>query len=212
MLRPTRPAGPSRALRDLNMADLQAPTRPQTLTALRGEIDRIDDALVDLLEARVATSAAISALKDQAGDGCLKLRPRREAEVVARVTGRARGAPPAMIGHLWRTIMSYGLQSQAPMRLVLHAEAERGPMQDIVRARFGPAAPLGWAASEAEALAVAASDEAVAVIARDGPPDLRGTPLRVFDIVPLGSGVAYAIGRVAPADIVAPDRNAGAGA
>ena len=55
-----------------------APLAPN-LDALRSEIDRIDDALLELVEQRLAASLAIAARKDADGDRLLKLRPRREA-------------------------------------------------------------------------------------------------------------------------------------
>lgn len=173
-----------------------------TVASLRSEIDRIDDALLDLVERRVAATTAIAALKDGEGEDRLKIRPRREAEVVGRLTRRARRAPPEMVGHLWRTIMSYGLQDQARMHLILHCEGDRLALQAVVRNRFGPAPALRWASCERDALDVARREEAVAIIARDGLPDLADTPLRVFETVLVGDATAYAIGRVAPTDIV----------
>lgn len=186
----------------------QAKAEPRgapTVRSIRDEIDRIDDALLDLVEARVSLTVAMARLKDTETSTRLKLRPRREAEVIGRLTGRARRADPAMIGHIWRTLMAYGLQDQAPMQLVLHAAGvpdDRLALQDRVRARFGPAAVLRWAASEAEALDAARYTEAVAVVA--GPmPDLGDADLRMFETFDAAGRTAYAIGRVAPEDLVA---------
>ena len=173
---------------------------PHTLDALRGEIDEIDDALLDLIERRVSASASIAALKQAEGDRRLKLRPRREAEVVARLTSRARAVEPEMIGHVWRTLMSCGLQTQAPMQLVLCGEGDRLAMQDRTRARFGPAARLRWAADQGEALEAARDAEVVAVIAAPVPPEVDGG-LRVFDSFPAGGQTAYAVGRIAAEDV-----------
>ena len=172
------------------------------MDALRAAIDGVDDALLDLVERRVRLTADMAALKADAR-GTLRIRPRREAEVVARVTARARHADPRMVEHLWRTLMSYGLQDQARMNLVLHAPDDRSALQAIARDRFGPAPPVRWAASERDALDAALTEEAVAVIVRDDPPDLAGTPLRVFETLREGAATAYAIGRVDPADVAA---------
>ena len=93
-------------------------------------------------------------------------------------------------------------RDQARMHLVLHCEDDRVALQAAVRNRFGPAPALRWAACERDALDVARREEAVAIVARDGAPDLAGTSLRVFETVRVGEATAYAIGRVAPADIV----------
>lgn len=172
-----------------------------TLSSLRLEIDRIDDALLHLVEERLSASAAIAALKDAESGNRLKLRPRREAEIVDRLTRRARTAPPAMIGHVWRTLMAYGLHDQSPMRVVIHGGGDRLALQDVARERFGPAASLAWASCAADALGAAEREEAVAVTFGDAPPDLAGTSLQVFDRLSVGDQPAWAIGRIASSDI-----------
>lgn len=171
---------------------------PQTLGDLRGEIDRIDDALLDLVERRMDVSASIAALKAEDDGNRLRLRPRREVEVVEDLIRRARSAPPELIGHVWRTLMSYSLQGQAPMHLVLHTNGDRLAMQDSVRARFGPAARLSWASDARQALDIARDGEAVAVVSEP----LGDGELLVFDTIPCGANIVYAIGRVAPEDVV----------
>lgn len=171
------------------------------LQSLRCEIDAIDDALLDLIERRVAVSADVAALKSGEGAGRLMLRPRREAEVVARLQRAARRAPPEMIAHLWRTLMSFGLQAQTPMRLVVHAGGDRQAVQEAVRARFGPAAALVRVDDLDSALAAARDEEAIAIVDADAAPGADGA-VRVFDRFAAADGSRlYALGRVAPEDI-----------
>lgn len=194
-----------------SIPDASRPHPLPTVHSLRAEIDRVDDALLDLVEARVSLTMEMAALKhDDAG--FLKLRPRREAEVLGRLTARARKADPAMIRHVWRTLMAYGLQDQAPMQLVLHADggdvSDRLALQDRVRARFGPAAALRWAATRGEALDAARDTEAVAILAgSSAPADHDG--LRLFETLEsageTGGCFAHAIGRVAAADLAPPE-------
>jgi chorismate mutase len=66
----------------------------ESLEALRREIDRIDDSLLDLIEQRLAASDSVAALKQSEGDGRLKLRPAREAAVLTRLVERADRASP----------------------------------------------------------------------------------------------------------------------
>lgn len=175
-----------------------------TLDVLRGEIDRIDDAMLDLIERRASLSATIAASKR--GDGRLKLRPRREAEVVDRLTHRAGGVGAEMIADVWRTLMSRSLDAQAPMDLVLAEDGDAGEtarlaIQDAVRLRFGPAPRLRWAADADEALRAARDTEAVALIVLPHAPRPDDV-LVVFDAVCAGNHTAYAIGRIAPEDVV----------
>ncbi|HZF43255.1 MAG TPA: chorismate mutase [Sphingomonadaceae bacterium] len=175
---------------------------PPDLATLRREIDAVDDRLLDLIERRVGLSAQVAALKDCEAPHLLKLRPQREAEIVARLQRRARRAPPDMVAHLWRTLMSYGLQAQSPVRLVVHAAGDRQMLAEVVRARFGPAATLLWAASRHAALTAARETEAIAIL-DEGALAAGEDALRLFDTLPLaGGGRLHAIGRVAAEDIV----------
>src|SRR5437773_12312246 len=91
----------------------------QGLAALRAELDRIDDQILDLIERRLAASAEIAALKDAEGDRHLKLRPRRQAEILERLKSRANRAEPELVDKVWREIMAHSLQAQAHTELVL---------------------------------------------------------------------------------------------
>lgn len=189
-------------MRDLEMPIHDPQPALHDLQTLRHEIDAIDDDLLALIERRVAASAKVAALKNGESPGLLKLRPRREAEVVNRLQQAARRAPPEMVAHLWRTLMSYGLEAQTPVQLVVHATGNRQALQECVRARFGPAAALVWSDDAASALAVARDQEAIAILdhALALPQDDN---LRVFDTIARPDGLRlYAIGRVAAEDIV----------
>lgn len=76
-----------------------ANTEPH-LDNLRAEIDALDDVLLDLIERRLALAGKVAARKGQ--DSLIKLCPRREAGIVARLTARARLATPTLITGLAR--------------------------------------------------------------------------------------------------------------
>lgn len=172
------------------------------LAALRSELDRIDDEILDLIERRLAASAAIAALKDAEGDRHLKMRPRRQEEILERLKRRATKAPPELVGQVWREIMAHSLQSQARTELVLAPSDQPELLEARVRAHFGSAAPIRWAASTSHALRSALVGEAVAIIPEELT-ELEGD-LRAFDVLRCEDGrpVAHAVGRVAAADIV----------
>jgi chorismate mutase len=183
------------------------PERARRLEQLRTQIDALDDALLDLVEQRLALSLKISALKDPE-DGRLKLRPRREAGIVARLTARARLATPELIAQLWRELMSHSLQAQAPTELVLCAMLNPDSLRDQVRERFGWAAPIVWAQTPDEALDQAARREAIAVIEHSPFTDwwvrLAGErSLAIFAATRLADGGlgALIVGRIAAEDV-----------
>ncbi len=175
--------------------------RLQGLDALRAEIDRIDDDILELIERRLAVSLDIAARKETARDLHLKVRPRRQREVLERLQGRARRAPPELVDQVWREIMAHSLQSQARTELVLAPSSQPELLEARVRAHFGSAAPIRWAASTPHAIRSALVGEAIAVISE--PLAAPEGELRMFDVL-VGEGgqpIAYAVGRVAAADV-----------
>jgi 3-deoxy-7-phosphoheptulonate synthase len=171
------------------------------LAAMRAELDRIDDQMLDLIERRLAASAEIAAQKDAEGDRHLKLRPRRQAQILDRLKSRAERAGPELVEKVWREIMAHSLQAQAETELILAPSDEPELLEARVRAHFGSAAAIRWAASTSHAIRSALRGEAVAIIP-EPLPEAEGE-LRVFDILKAEDGtiIAYAAGRVAAEEI-----------
>ncbi|MBV8686933.1 MAG: 3-deoxy-7-phosphoheptulonate synthase [Alphaproteobacteria bacterium] len=170
--------------------------RDHDLARLRGEIDSLDDQLLDLVERRLALSAAIAVAKG-ADRAHLKLRPERQRAVVARLQAKAAPASADAVAHVWRELMAHSLERQAPTRLMLWTDGDREQLVRLVRERFGSAAALLWTISPEEALRHAAGGEAVAII-----PSGRAAPLPAgvvaFEILhDAGRSLAVAAGRVA---------------
>jgi chorismate mutase len=174
---------------------------PGSMDALRADIDRLDDALLDLVEQRLAASLAIAELKKAEAGNCLNMRPRREQAVIERLVGRARTAPPEVIARIWRTIMSYSLQAQGRIELLLCSDGDKAALLQQVRNRFGDGPPLRWVDSAEEALNESRTADAVAIVSpRLLNPDEVETGLPGFDLIRSSEGeiLAVAIGRVGP--------------
>jgi len=165
------------------------------LTRLRGELDLIDNELLDLVERRLSLCARIAAAKPESRH--LKLRPARQNAVVARLQARARAVPAQAVAHIWRELMAHSLQGQAPLRFLLWTDGDRAALAAAVRDRFGSAAPILWAAGPAEALRRARGEEAVAILPA-GPRAPLADGLAAFEILRSADGrvVGEAIGRV----------------
>jgi len=173
----------------------------QGLAALRAELDRIDDDVLDLIERRLTVSLDIAAAKEAEGDRHLKVRPRRQIEILKRLKARSSRAAPELVEAVWREIMAHSLQAQAPLEIVLAPSDQPELLEARVRAHFGSACPIRWAASTAHAIRAALVGEAIAIVTEPlaGP---QGE-LRMFDHVTSEDGrpIAYAIGRVAAEDV-----------
>lgn len=134
-----------------------------TLNDLRGEIDRLDDALLDLLANRARVAAEIAPLK--AGTGAPLLRPGREAEVLRRLVARADGRfDPLALVRIWREIMSAALRTQGPFSVAVSAP-EGGPScWGLARTQYGVATPMTGTAGPVQAIARVVSGAASVAI------------------------------------------------
>ena len=114
---------------------------------LRGEIDRLDEELVRLLERRASLAQQIGGLKN----GAPAYRPEREAEILRRVAAKSDGPLPAsrMIA-VFREVISACRALEEPIR-VAYLGPEGTFSEQAVRKHFGAAI---------EALACASVDEA----------------------------------------------------
>lgn len=181
---------------------------PPSLETLRSTINGIDDAILDLIEQRLSASAGIAAAKEAEGIGLLKLRPRREAAIIERLLARRQSAPADLVTQVWRTLMSHSLQAQTGTDIVICASRDPLTLLDRVRARFGPAAAIRWAAEPGEAMDAARNTDAVAVIEQEGAPsfpaDAAVLPFEVLER-PDGGLLAVVMGRVAPEEALDAD-------
>jgi chorismate mutase len=121
---------------------------PATLEELRGEIDRIDDALHDLLIRRADVSLAIAKVKQPAvpgGNGALipALRPAREAAILRRLLARHTGdLPPQVLVRIWREIIAASLRVQSRFHLHIYAADNHAGLADLAHAHFGSQTPV----------------------------------------------------------------------
>ena len=143
-------------------AAIAAPAPAPDLQALRTRIDRIDDELLKLMEARLTCAAAVANCK--ASDARLRLRPAREQQVIDRLTARAGRMPAPAVTAIWRELMGANLQAQKSVHIVIHCPEQPVLVTDQARLRFGGAAPIVAAGTPEDALDRARHREAIAVI------------------------------------------------
>ena len=99
----------------------EAMKNPPRLEEVRREIDRIDDAMLALLEERFAVVAQVRAAKlAETGPKRAAFRPAREAQVLRRLLAAAGPhVPRGLLVRLWRSIMGSATQQQGA--LAVHA-------------------------------------------------------------------------------------------
>lgn len=115
-----------------------------SLADLRHDIDVLDDQILDLLRRRAETVQRIAQAKgrDAAGQDVF-LRPGREAQILRRLAGRARGGlPVAALSRIWRELISALYRYQAPVKLAVHAPNKSAARWDLARDFYGSTTPM----------------------------------------------------------------------
>jgi chorismate mutase len=133
----------------------------QALADLRREIDRLDEAMHELLIERGQIIDRLIATKKTQETGSA-FRPAREADMMRRLVGRHHGNLPLdTVESIWRVIISTFTYVQAPF--AVHADLSAGDalMRDSARFHFGftvPFEPHMGASSVVEAVSESRGD------------------------------------------------------
>jgi len=149
-----------------NLNSVVTPIVP-ALEILRGEIDRIDDQILHLLEQRYAVIGRVSRAK--AGDSVqfLPVRPVRERRIIERLSAKSSRVPVADVAHIWRSILSLSGQFQRQYQIILWGPEEaRVALSRLAATRFG-SIPMSWAERRDEAIAAARSGKSIVLIPAD---------------------------------------------
>ena len=126
------------------------------LSALREEIDSIDDQILELFERRLAIAAQVGKAKDAPSGPHTKLRPDREQAVLGRLTAKAQPENKQAVAALWREIVGWGLARQGRLQVQVYAPIDGARDMDAARTRFGAAAEIRVVYDAQTALAHAA--------------------------------------------------------
>jgi chorismate mutase / prephenate dehydratase len=115
-------------------------TNKLALDELRREIDKIDDAIHDLLMRRTQIVERVGAQK---GGGGPFVRPGREAVILRRLIARHTGAlPPGVVVRMWRELITALTRLQGPFAVAVYAPEDRRGLWDVARDHYGGVAPL----------------------------------------------------------------------
>ena len=181
----------------------------RSLDVLRTEIDRIDQAILDLLIERTDIVREIAVVKGDRDGGRLALRPAREAQLLRRLVGAAGDRFPAeVLVRMWRELIASLTRLQTPLSVAVQVPPDHPEIWDLARDHFGSATPAARVDGPDQALD-SLDDGTVAVLPlpQDGDPwwlalmSDRGCGIRVFARLPFvetpGSDIrALALGRL----------------
>ncbi len=181
----------------------------QTLADLRSEIDRIDDALHDLVIRRSEVGAMIG---DRKGHQGLALRPAREAAILRRLAARHHGRmTKADLVQIWKELLGSSVRQQGPFSV---AVCEDGGCRALARDQFGARTPVtGFESARRVVEAVTKREASVGVlpfpVPRDADPwwrflvnEAEGTP-KVVNRLPWGGPPGGTLGDEGDALVIA---------
>ena len=135
---------------------------PPTLAQLRAELDRIDDAIHDLLMQRARVVEQVGA---HGAKGRVAIRPGREAQIIRRLLRRHQGAlPRRLLPRLWRELFAATTSMQGSYVVTV---CETGPGDAFVQAareHFGALTPLRRHRTPAQAIGEVSSGAAIAAV------------------------------------------------
>lgn len=184
------------------------------LADLRADIDRIDQAVLELLIERTEVVRQIAEIKADRAHDRLALRPAREAEVLRRLVDHAGERFPApVLVRMWRELVAAQTRLQTPLAVAVHVERHDGLTWDLARDHFGSLTPMQRVESASQAIRAVGNDSAqVAVLPLPGDDDRwwmalmsdHYDRLRVFARLPfihaperdVDDGHAFGIGRI----------------
>ncbi len=154
------PAAPPAATSGSDAAPLDG-WRRGGLPALRSELDRIDDAVHDLLMQRAEIVEQVARSGKPAA-----FRPGREASIIRRLLTRHHGAlPPVAVVRMWRELLAGTTSMQGRFSLAVGDPDPGTKLTHLAREHFGVLTPLLNCSGADQALAaVSQGDASVAVL------------------------------------------------
>lgn len=125
--------------------------RQTALLQLRAELDRIDDAMHDLLMERALVVEKVGAL---GAKGPIALRPGREADIIRRLLRRHTGKlPRRLLPRLWRELFAATTAMQGPYSVAVCEVQPGSGYTAAAREHFGMLTPIRAHRSAAQTLA-----------------------------------------------------------
>jgi chorismate mutase len=141
-------------------------TAQPPLQALRRELDRIDDAIHDLLMER---ARVVGHVADLAARGKVPFRPGREAQIIRRLLSRHTGKlPRRLLARVWRELFAAATAMQGPFLITVCETGgdggQPGQYVQCAREHFGALTPLRVHRSPAQAIGEVSAGLATAAI------------------------------------------------
>ncbi len=109
------------------------------LLEFRGQIDALDDKIIDLLVERIGIVSQVGAMKRSVDETQCPLRPGREAEMIRRVSKKFEGTAfsPAAAAAMWRTLIGASTAVENTLKISVFATDKDESLYWLAREYFG---------------------------------------------------------------------------
>jgi chorismate mutase/prephenate dehydratase len=149
-----------------DLIDLPTSNALPPLQTLRRELDRIDNAIHDLLMERARVVGDVAEL---AARGKVPFRPGREAQIIRRLLRRHTGnLPSRLLARVWRELFAAATAMQGPFLITVCESggdgAQPGQYVQCAREHFGALTPLRVHRSPAQAIGEVSAGLATAAV------------------------------------------------
>lgn len=135
------------------------------LTALRNELDRIDEAIIALMRQRIEVVEHVAQAKRDRDLARLAMRPAREAIIMRKLADRADEKLPAgSLIRIWRELLAVTTRMQTPYSVVVCVKQEQPWLWDLARDHFGTETPIQRADTPLQALRMVTGQTADVVV------------------------------------------------
>ena len=137
-------------------------TPPADLAALRAELDRLDDALHDLVMHRAEVVGQVAA---SGAKGRVALRPGREAAILRRLLARHAGRfPRSGVVRVWRELIASMTALQGPFSIAVCDPDPHGAYAAAAHEHFGALVPMHVHRTPAQAIGEVGAGRAAAAV------------------------------------------------
>lgn len=105
----------------------------------RHDIDQIDDQIIELLKKRIETVSQVGAIKREAGETGVFIRPGREGRMHKRIFEAFSGSdfPPRAALQIWRMLISASTDHESPLAIGATYSADEPDLYWMAREYFG---------------------------------------------------------------------------
>ncbi|HVY85670.1 MAG TPA: chorismate mutase [Caulobacterales bacterium] len=132
---------------------------PDPAAAVRAEMDKVDNAMLELLAQRVRLGDGLKLLKEGEGSS-LPIRPAREVALLRRLIAQAPDEiEPDLVVELWRVLIGANVRRRGPVDILVGGGPREGTrLFDVARRHFGARTRIHRGDDPREVLTRAASE------------------------------------------------------